>query len=197
LSGDQLRILHVCTGNICRSPMAERIMRHELDVAFGAGAADFDVRSAGTYGGHEGQPMNPPAVRALAALGVDGSGHRASWLREPNVAWADLVLTGTADQRAEVLTLEPSALRRTFALRELARLAADVRPAELGAGSPAERLRMLIDSAAGLRAVHPPSARTVDDLGDPYGGPPEEFTRVAHVVQSAVRDILRPLGDRS
>ena len=171
MSGDRLHVLHVCTGNICRSPMAERIMRYELDAVFGSGAADFDVRSAGTYGGHEGEPMNPPAVRALAELGVDGSGHRASWLREPNVVWADLVLTGTADHRAEVLTLEPSALRRTFALRELARLAATIGPGELGAGSPAERLGSLVDRAAGLRAIHPPTMRTVDDLGDPYGRP--------------------------
>jgi protein-tyrosine-phosphatase len=82
-------------------------------------------------------------------------------------------------------------------LRELARLAADIRSGDLGAGPPAERLRMLVEHAAGLRAVHPPSARTVDDLGDPYGGPPEEFRRVAQVIQTAVRDILRPLTDRS
>ena len=72
-------VLHVCMGNICRSPMAERLMRHRLDEAFGAAAAEVRCAGAGTYGGHAGEGMNPPAARVLAEQGVDPSavrGHR-------------------------------------------------------------------------------------------------------------------------
>ncbi|MCU1593365.1 MAG: protein tyrosine phosphatase, partial [Frankiales bacterium] len=66
------RILHVCTGNICRSPMAEQLMRRGLEERLGEGSTAFEVASAGTWG-HEGAPMEPFALSTLGALGVDGS----------------------------------------------------------------------------------------------------------------------------
>jgi len=66
-------VLHVCMGNICRSPMAERLMRHRLDEAFGTAAAEVRCAGAGTYGGHAGEGMNPPAARVLTERGVDPS----------------------------------------------------------------------------------------------------------------------------
>ena len=186
-------VLHVCTGNICRSPMAERIMRAELASRYGPLADGVEVRGAGTYGGHRGDPMNPPAARVLGELGIDASGFAATWLREPQVEWADLVLTATADHRREVLGLDPSALKRTFVLRELARLAVFVQPDELPPGGPAERLRALVRKAADLRAWYPPQSRDVDDIGDPFGGPIEEFRETAADIQAAVRQILLPV----
>jgi protein-tyrosine phosphatase len=185
------RVLHVCTGNICRSPMAERLMLAELAARFGPQAGEVEVHGAGTYGGHEGHPMNPPAAAVLGELGVDASGFTATWLREPAVAQADLVLTATADHRSQVLALDPRALRRTFTLRELARLAAYVEPEELPPGGPATRLAALVTTAGGLRGVHPAHPRTVDDIGDPYGGPMEEFRETAAQIQQAIRQILR------
>jgi protein-tyrosine phosphatase len=185
------RILHVCTGNICRSPMAERIMRAELAARFGPLADEIEVRGAGTYGGHAGDGMNPPAARVLTEMGIDPSGFTSTWLREPLVEWADLVLTASADHRSQVLGLDQRALRRTFVLKELARLTAGVTPDELPPGGPAERLRALVTLAAGLRALHPAHPRTVDDIGDPFGGPIEEFRETAQDIRTAVRRILR------
>jgi len=54
------RVLHVCTGNICRSPMAEHLMRAGLQQRLGGGAAAFEVASAGTMG-FAGEPMQPYA----------------------------------------------------------------------------------------------------------------------------------------
>ncbi len=69
------RICLVCLGNICRSPMAEVILRDELDRA---GLADRVVAdSAGTGDWHIGQPMDRRAARELARHGLDGSRHRA------------------------------------------------------------------------------------------------------------------------
>ena len=186
-------VLHVCTGNICRSPMAERIMLAELAARFGPRAGEVEVRGAGTYGGHRGDPMNPPAARVLGEMGIDASGFSSSWLREAQVEWADLVLTATAEHRSEVLGLDPRALRRTFALKELARVISSVTPDELPPGGPADRLRSLVGLASELRAVHPAHPRTVDDIGDPFGGPIEEFRETAEEIRTAVGAILRPV----
>jgi protein-tyrosine phosphatase len=190
---EPVRVLHVCTGNICRSPMAERIMAAELAAAFPGPPGVADLRGAGTYGGHEGQPMHGPAAQVLGERGVDGSSFRATWLREPQVEWAELVLTATAEHRGQVLRLDPRALRRTFALRELARLAEFVTPSDLPVGPPSTRLRGLVSVAGGLRAVHQPANRTVDDIDDPFGERVEVFRETADEITTAVRAIIRPL----
>lgn len=187
-----VRVLHVCTGNICRSPMAEHIMRRELAARFGPGV-DVQVRSAGTYGGHDGQPMNDAAARTLRSAGIDPAGFTAKWLREPQVDWADLVLTATAGHRGEVLRLQPRALRRTFTLRELARLAAHVRSADLPAGTAGQRLAALVGTAAQLRGLHPPAVPTADDIDDPYGAADGVFAKAAEAITGAVRGILAVL----
>jgi protein-tyrosine phosphatase len=62
------RLLFVCTGNICRSPLAEAIFRHQAGQA--GRASDFELDSAGTHGYHEGEPADPRARRVGAAHGV-------------------------------------------------------------------------------------------------------------------------------
>ncbi len=62
------RLLFVCTGNICRSPLAEAIFRHQAERA-GRGS-DFEVESAGTHGYHEGEPADTRARRVGAGRGV-------------------------------------------------------------------------------------------------------------------------------
>jgi protein-tyrosine phosphatase len=188
-----LHVLHVCTGNICRSPMAERLMLDGLASRFGPDGFDVEVRGAGTYGGHEGEPMHGPAAQVLRERGVAPDGFTSTWLREEQVRWADLVLTATAEHRSAVLGLEPKALRRTFTLRELARLAREVEPAELPAGTPGERLAALAARAADLRATNPPSHRGADDVDDPFGEPIEAYREAAEEIATALDDVLARL----
>ncbi|WP_246609038.1 low molecular weight protein-tyrosine-phosphatase [Nonomuraea rhizosphaerae] len=78
------RVCLVCMGNICRSPMAETVLRKTLA---GHGLGDrVAVDSAGTGGWHAGGPMDSRALRTLADHGYDGSDHRA---RQFTADWFD------------------------------------------------------------------------------------------------------------
>jgi protein-tyrosine-phosphatase len=101
------RVLHVCTGNICRSPMAELLMRRMLDRGWPEQAERFVVESAGTWG-HAGSPMEPHALTVLADHGVDGEAFRARELAAEHVAGADLVLAATREHRAAAVVLYPA-----------------------------------------------------------------------------------------
>jgi protein-tyrosine phosphatase len=88
--GSPYRICLVCLGNICRSPMAETILRAELDQAGLDGKVVVD--SAGTGDWHIGDTMDPDARAALARRGYDGSAHRARQFEPSWLAGRDLVL---------------------------------------------------------------------------------------------------------
>ncbi len=80
----------VCLGNICRSPMAETVLRAELAAAGLDGAVVVD--SAGTGDWHVGDAMDPGARAALASRGLDGSAHRARQFQPSRLARRDLIL---------------------------------------------------------------------------------------------------------
>ena len=84
------KILFVCHGNICRSPMAEFVMKHLVKEA---GVADqFSIASAATCTEEIGNPVYPPAARTLAAHGVPCSGHAARQLRKADYESYDLLI---------------------------------------------------------------------------------------------------------
>ena len=186
---DSFRILHVCTGNICRSPMAERLTAAGLRARLGADADRFVVESAGTWG-HTGSPMESFALSTLKSHGIDGDDFRARELVAEHVAGADLVLAATREHRAAAVVLHPRAASRTFTLREFARLTGAVDPAQLTATEPVGRARELVRAAAARRGLGPPDTPRDDDLADPYQGPEHGFAVCGDLVQ---RSLQRPL----
>lgn len=94
------RVLLVCTGNICRSPLAEALLRRAL-AERGEGAADIEVTSAGT-GAWDGAPASEGAYLVGLERGLDLSGHRARLLTRELVEQADLILTMARHHRARV-----------------------------------------------------------------------------------------------
>jgi protein-tyrosine phosphatase len=96
--GGPYRVCLVCLGNICRSPMAETVLRTSLAEAGLAEAVTLD--SSGTGDWHVGEPMYPQARRALARRGYDGSAHRARQFEVPWLAGRDLVLAMDAGNLA-------------------------------------------------------------------------------------------------
>jgi len=187
------RILHVCTGNICRSPMAERLMRAGLAARLGPDADRFVVESAGTWG-HTGSPMEAHAHSTLAAYGVDGADFRARELLAEHVAGSDLILGATREHRAAAVVLQPRAAGRTFTLREFARLTATVGPASLSgavAGDDlVDRARALVRAAAAQRGQVPPERPRDDDVEDPYRAPASAYVVCGDLVH---RTLVGPL----
>lgn len=192
-SPQPFRILHVCTGNICRSPMAERLTVHALRQRLGDGAEAFTVASAGTWG-HEGSPMEAFAEQALAEVGLLADGFRARELLTEHVAEADLVLGATREHRAHVVTLVPTALPRTFTLREFARTAATIRQGDLQLPyDPVERARAVVRATSARRGTVPPPHPGADDLADPYGAPLATFRACARELAEAVDAVVDAL----
>jgi protein-tyrosine phosphatase len=101
--GAPYRVCLVCLGNICRSPMAETVLRAELAAAGLAGAVVVD--SAGTGDWHVGEMMDPDARKALAGRGHDGSGPKRHRARQFEPSWLsryDLILAMDARNLADL-----------------------------------------------------------------------------------------------
>jgi len=105
-------ILFVCTGNVCRSPMAEGLFRQAVH-----GRNDYQVLSAG-LGALDGQPPSPFAIQALKELGIDISAFRSHMLGPELVQQADYIFGMTHSHIDTVVLLYPHAAEKTFLLRE-------------------------------------------------------------------------------
>ena len=105
-------ILFVCTGNTCRSPMAEAIARDLIDKGLLGDDPDFFVVSAGV-GAANGVPPTPEAVAALKAMGIEYDG-RSTPLTPDMVRNADVVLCMTSGHMKTAKSLAPKADEKTI-----------------------------------------------------------------------------------
>ncbi|QES48220.1 protein-tyrosine-phosphatase [Streptomyces venezuelae] len=193
--GDTFRILHVSTGNVCRSPITERLTRHALaDRLGGASTGGLIVESAGTWG-HEGAPMEANAAAVLADFGADASGFTGRELLDEHVIRADLVLTATRDHRAQVISMGHSAGLRTFTLKEFTRLVRAIDPATLPPldDGMAERARALVRAAAALRGWLLAPSPDADEVYDPYGAPITFFRSIGDEISQALDPVVTAL----
>lgn len=179
-----LTILTVCTGNICRSPLAEALLRHHLD------GLPVTVHSAGTYA-LAGEQMTDQNQVIASELGVDDArGHRARQLTEPMLDEADLVLALSREHRRAIAELLPRANRVTFTLREFARLTRELSLEDEIESSPTDagaRMRQLVASIAQLRgSVAPPTDAEDDDVVDPYRRSDEVYAASASQIIPAI-----------
>ena len=166
-------VLVVCTGNICRSPLAEGFLRGILNRRF-AGAAPM-VSSAGTAG-WEGSPAMAESVQAALEREIDISGHLARKLVPPMVERADLILCMAGEHREAILRARPGAQQKVFTLKEAVRLL-DALPSA-GEGGP-ERLRDRVGQASEARAAGFAGNPLDQDVADPLGQPLEAYRAIA------------------
>jgi protein-tyrosine phosphatase len=174
-------ILTVCTGNVCRSPAVERLLASKL-------GPTVEVASAGTHA-LVGHPISEPMAALLRDSGIEDQPFEARRLSEEMLKGTDLVLTLTRAQRSLVVELWPAAVRRTFTLREFARLLRWVDPAALPAGTPAERLRAAIPLAAAQRGRERTEADE-DDVVDPFRLSDQVYVQSFQEIAAAVDAIV-------
>lgn len=182
-------VLLVCTGNICRSALAERLSRAFLNEALGEYAGEVRLVSAGV-GAVVGSGMHPDSALVLRGLGGDPDDFRARQLVDDMAIDADLTLTMTRAHRREVLKVAPRALSRTFTLREAADLLQLVGDdVDLPGENLAERARALV-RAMGMARSHRQSDSEDDDILDPIGRPLEVHQEVGEAVAAALIVVL-------
>ncbi|WP_091416826.1 low molecular weight phosphatase family protein [Arthrobacter sp. OV608] len=196
-----VRILTVCTGNICRSPVAERLLQAGLNQVLPGG---FEVRSAGTRA-MVGDPIQPISADIIRTFGGDPEQFAARQLTPKILRGVDLVLTMTSGHRGEVLQLDASLLKRTFTIREFARMLDVLDQRAEAAGNASEGTdddgdplaanhafwRGLPARAAAVRHLSLPADSAENDIIDPYRRAPEVYRQMEDELAPAIVSILR------
>ncbi|MAP64009.1 MAG: low molecular weight phosphatase family protein [Microbacterium sp.] len=189
-----VELITVCTGNICRSPLAAQLLQTRL--------ADLDPRvtSAGTRGLRSARMTRESAYLAQH-LGVPAevsSTHRSRFLQENDLATPDLIIAMTREHRRDIAELAPARLRHTFTVREFARLAAATPDADLLSSAEAAgaaggaRLRAAAEVLAARRGLTPPPADPEDDdVVDPFRQEWSVYQRSAAQLVPAVDEVVR------
>ena len=201
MTGEGFRVLVVCTGNICRSPAGERWLEALADDS-------VSVSSAGVAA-LVGADIDPAMADLMSAAGLSVDGFAARQLTPAMIRHADLVLTMTGSHRRWVVERVPAAVRKTYTLLELARIARLVDERYPGAATSTARRLIGLELAvphvrprlshaaanAGAEAAGTPAVEAVPgldglDVPDPYRGDATAFQHVFDQIRAAVRVVV-------
>jgi protein-tyrosine phosphatase len=185
-------ILLVCTGNVCRSPLAEGFLREALDAR--SATASIDVTSAGTMG-WDGSGADRFSVEAAAERGIDISGHMARGLTTTDLGRADLVLGMGREHVEAVVRDAPDADHKAFTLKGFVRLLEALPPA--GSGDPGAVLVARVLDADALRRSGFEGEPFDEDVADPLGRPLDAFRSVAAELEEWCRRLADGLFGRA
>lgn len=167
-------LVFVCTGNVCRSPFAERL---STAMFADAGLTGWKFSSLGT-GALEGHPMDELMRERLEARGGSGEGFAARQATAEGLREADLVITMQSGHHDWVLEEMPGLITRTFSLGQAVRFTVEDAGARRGGA--------YLDALHGHRS----RARRRDDVQDPYRRGPEAADRAADEITKLLRVFL-------
>jgi protein-tyrosine phosphatase len=178
-------ILVVCTGNVCRSPIAEGLLRDALVERFGERAPH--VSSAGTSG-WEGEGAMKESVAAAAERGTDISDHVARMVTGTMVEHATLVVTMATEHRDALSRFSPDTAHKTFTLKELVRVLEKLEPAA-DSPDPVSLSDRVADADVFRRAGFKGNPHD-QDVVDPLGMPMESYRAIAWELDGWVKRLV-------
>ena len=171
-------MLFVCTGNQCRSPMAEAMLRRAM-----ADRGPVEVASAGTAG--DGTPPPEHAVAVMAEVGLDIAGRPSRRLSAADLADADLVIAMSRQHLVDVATVHPPAWDQAFTFSDLLK-----RGTAAGGRVPGESLAQWARRmSAGRTRSSVLSARSSGDVPDPMGGSVRDFEQTRDLLEEMVAQL--------
>jgi protein-tyrosine phosphatase len=175
-----MHIMFVCTGNICRSPMAEGLLRLSLERR---GIDGVKVTSTGTWG-QDGSRATEHAWSAAAASGAPLEGHRAQTFSAQLAEDADLIVAMTSVHLREIEDMAPGTAQRTRLLKEISLLEPEIEDDM----SPDDRLAALLSAPR-------PAYMRAHDLDDPMGFPLPVYERCRDEISKGIDSLVRLLFD--
>ena len=178
-------LLFVCTGNICRSPMAEAVARRELEGSGGVTVISAGLLSAG---------RRPPAetTKVMGQLGLDVSAHRSRRLGDALAPLPDVILAMAREHARAVVGDNPELFPRTFTLKDFVRRGREVGPRMAGEDLPAYLVRV----GGGRSFASLAGATSADDVADPIGAGLRTYERCAAEIEDLVTAALTLLWPR-
>lgn len=187
-------ILFVCTGNTCRSPMAEALLRKLAREA----QLDIQVRSAGVAAA-AGASISHHARAVLSEYEIDAGEFMSTPLSVRDVAWADLILTMTGGHKQHVIQQHSNAIERVYTLKEFVNMdpqvLADIITLEEKIADWQIRAAMGEKLTDGERLEFIRLQQRIPnlDIADPFGGSLEDYRRSAVEIQQALIKLLESL----
>lgn len=187
-----MNILFVCTGNTCRSPMAEAMLRKLAKEA----SFDMEVRSAGVAA-MKGASISKHAVTALQDHNIDVAGAASTPLTIREVEWADLILTMTGGHKQHILQLYPQVVERTYTLKEYVDMDEQALADLMALEEKIADLQMRMALGEEITITDREEIFALQqripnlDISDPYGGSLEEYRRCAKEIHLSLVKLLR------
>jgi len=187
------RILFVCTGNTCRSPLAKGLLKWLAEKE----ALDLDIRSSGVAA-IDGMPISHHTKAILADRGIQADETSTAMTREL-AEWADLILTMTMSHKRAVVQRFPSTIDKVFTLKEYVEDDPAVLEAIKERESLASELQLKLSLGQAITAEEQERLKQLnakipgEDVADPFGGSREDYDRCAMELEGLLVKLVNRL----